>query len=61
MSARRKDKDSFEKKLVIKLLELKNKNYEEWLEEKHREFLDNEDVEEQVLVGLDTLKELGGV
>ncbi|ELC8341093.1 hypothetical protein [Clostridium perfringens] len=61
MSARRKDKDSFEKKLVIKLLELKNKNYEEWLEEKHREFLDSEDVEEQVLAGLDTLKELGGV
>ena len=61
MSARRKDKDSFEKKLVIKLLELKNKNYEEWLEEKHREFLDNEDGEEQVLAGLDTLKELGGV
>ncbi len=28
---------------------------------KHREFLDNEDVEEQVLAGLDTLKELGGV
>ncbi|HAT4340889.1 TPA: hypothetical protein I9094_003210 [Clostridium perfringens] len=61
MSARRKDKDSFEKKLVIKLLELKNKNYEEWLEEKHREFLDNEDFEEQVLAGLNTLKELGGV
>ncbi len=38
MSARRKDKDSFEKKLVIKLLELKNKNYEEWLEENIESF-----------------------
>ncbi|AMN34783.1 hypothetical protein ACSXC4_10435 [Clostridium perfringens] len=61
MSARRKDKDSFNKKLVAKLLEIQGKTYEEWIEEKHKEFLDNEDAENQLLAGLDTLKEIGGI
>ena len=61
MSARKKEKDSFNKKLVVKLLEIKNKTYEEWIEEKHKEFLDNEDVESQLLAGLETLKEIGGI
>lgn len=65
MSARRKnkdkEKDSFNKKLVAKLLEIQGKTYEEWIEEKHKEFLDNEDAENQLLAGLDTLKEIGGI
>ncbi|BDU91230.1 hypothetical protein LI058_16265 [Clostridium perfringens] len=65
MSARRKnkdkEKDSFNKKLVAKLLEIQGKTYEEWIEEKHEEFLDNEDAENQLLAGLDTLKEIGGI
>ena len=63
MGARRKnkDKESFNKKLVAKLLEIQGKTYEEWIEEKHKEFLDNEDAENQLLAGLDTLKEIGGI
>lgn len=60
MVIKKNKENSFYKRLVLKILEVKGVSYEEWLEEQHREFLDNKENQETVLKSLDTLKEFGG-
>lgn len=61
MAVKKGKEDSFYKKLVLKILEMKGVSYEEWLEEQHRNFINNnEENQETVLKGLDTFKEVGG-
>ncbi|MDQ0149620.1 hypothetical protein ACFO6R_16075 [Eubacterium multiforme] len=60
MAVKKTKEDSFYKKLVLKILEMKGVSYEDWLEEQHKEFLDNKENQQQILKGLDTLEEIGG-
>lgn len=60
MAIKKSKEDSFYKKLVLKILEMKGVSYEDWLEEQHRKFLNNKENQETVLKGLDTYKEIGG-
>lgn len=60
MVSRKPKEESFNKKLVEKILDVKGETYDEWLEEKHREFLKNKEHQGYVLKGLETYKEIGG-
>lgn len=60
MAVKKDKEDSFYKKLVVKILEMKGVSYKDWLEEKHKEFLNSKENQEQILKSLDTLKEFGG-
>lgn len=60
MAVKKSKEDSFYKRLVLKILEVKGVSYEEWLEEQHKAFLNSKENQETVLKSLDTFREFGG-